>query len=290
MLKRNKHSQAGPIALVLFVAVLAVAAFCMLYVRSANRPEIEAEAAKGLIQLFVVLLLGATINEALKARERRTLEAEKEQDRQRQDAEKEHERQRKEEERLAVFREGIRRRLSESYQGVKRCRSMLRANGFTPEIIVPGIELGEGDIWKAYRCQLEAINEVQLDLEKLWHELDCFRFAFTRAQDVIRKIKLMSGYLRRLIDEYEVNCAASTRKNVAFVHSEISEFVASTKDSSFKRRFCDVYTEAVNLISEDLLSPGLTGVPIRATLKNRDRTAAYNPAAAADQKASLPGR
>ncbi len=275
MLKRNEHSQAGPIALIAVVAVLAIAAFCVLYARSTDHAAIEAEVAKGLIQLFVVLLLGATINEALKARERRTLEVEKERERQRQNLEKEHERQQKEAERLAVFREGIRRQLSESYQAVKKSRSMMRAGGLTPEAIAFGIEVGEASTWTVYRCQLEVINEIQLDLEKLWYELDCFRFTFTRAQDLIRRIKLMSGYLRRLLDEYETNCSAPTKQDVPFLYSELTELVASTKDSKFKRRFCDVYSEAVHLIREDLLSPGLTGLPVRVAVKDRVRATTY---------------
>jgi hypothetical protein len=260
MIKRNEHSQAGPIALVAVVAIVAIGAFCVLYARSTNRAGIESEVAKGLIQLFVVLLLGATVNEALKARERRTQEIEKERDRQRQNLEKENERQQKQAERLAVFRETIRRRLSDSYQAVKRSRGIIRTAGITPETLSLGIKIGATPVMTAYRCQLEALNETQLDLEKLWHELDCFRGTFTRAPDLIRRIKLMSGYLRRLVDEYEANCSVSLREDGVFLYSELGGLVASTKDSKFKNRFCDVYSEAVNLISEDLLSPGLTGV------------------------------
>ncbi|HTG34033.1 MAG TPA: hypothetical protein VLB76_13975 [Thermoanaerobaculia bacterium] len=137
---------------------------------------------------------------------------------------------------------------------------MLRVGGVTPERLAGGLGLKDSDAIKTYRRELEAINEAQLDLEKIWHELECFRYIFSSPIDLIRKMKMMSGYLRRILDEYEENCdLLFTIEGSCLQHSKLSGLVASTKDSEFKEKFCDRYSEAAELISKDILRPIVGG-------------------------------
>jgi hypothetical protein len=229
-----------------FFAVLVTVvtlALTILYTTSPNRAEIRLELAKSLAYLLVVLLLGATVTEAIKERDR----------------------QRRESEALAVFRNDIRKRLTEAYQAVKRCRCLLRVAGVTTEGLISYGQMN-AEALTTYKCQLEEINEIQLDLEKLWQELECFRQAFSSSHAIILRVKVMSGYLRRLIDEYENNCTAFYQETNSQglpkpSFSQLEQLVHSTKGSKFREKFCDRYSEVVELIRRDLLKPSLTTGP-----------------------------
>ncbi len=137
---------------------------------------------------------------------------------------------------------------------------MLRVGGVTPERLAVGLGVKDSAAIEAYRRELEAINEVQLDFEKIWHEVECFKETFSSAEYLIRKLKMMSGYLRRLLDEYDENCnLLFTAEGSSLQHTKLSGLVASTKDSEFREKFCDRYSEVTELISKDILRPMIGG-------------------------------
>jgi hypothetical protein len=127
--------------------------------------------------------------------------------------------------------------------------------GFTEEVFVKPIRKAPNLI-EAYSCRMEVLNEVQLDLEKLWQEMDCFRCAFSSPDRLLKRVKIMSGYLRRLIDEYEENLPILKNSRDELSLSELKalrQFVGSTKEGKFRQQYCERYSEAVRLIREDSL-------------------------------------
>ena len=203
---------------------------------SDKRSELNLHVAKSLIQFIVVLFFGALVADFYKRVER----------------------QRTENDRLAHFREDIRKRLGEAYQQAKKCRSKLRASGITTQHCDSMAAMEQLGI-DAYRCQCELLNEVQLDLEKLWHEVDCFRCAFTHDKDIVNRIKIMSGFIRKVVDEYEANWC-----NLSSVCKEertipklkmLAHLVGKSTEGWFREKFCDRYSEAIDFIRRDELRP-----------------------------------
>src|ERR1044072_811934 len=147
-----------------------------------DKAKVKIEVIRALLSLPIVLILGGIVSQLFKYVDQR----------------------REDSNSLAVFREDLRKRLGEAYARAKECRRLLRMAGFTEEVFVKPIRKAPNLI-EAYSCRMEVLNEVQLDLEKLWQEMDCFRCAFSSPDRLLKRVKIMSGYLRRLIDEYEEN-------------------------------------------------------------------------------------
>ena len=216
-----------------FWALLGVACaiFVGLYVASPNQDELNLQLAKSLIQFIVILFLGALVADFFKRIDR----------------------QRGEEEHLALFREDVRKRLGDCYQHAKKIRSQLRAAGITPQHCDSTTPMVQSAI-EAYRCQSEQLNEVQLDLEKLWSEVDCYRCAFTHDEEIVRRIRVMSGFLRKVVDEYEENW-----RNLASRPSDgpppqlqnLGHLVGTSTKGWFREKYCDRYSEAVDFIRRD---------------------------------------
>jgi hypothetical protein len=198
-----------------------------------DQARIKIEVIKTLLSLPIILILGGIVSELFKYI-----------DRQREDSKS-----------LAIFREDIRKRLGEAYAGAKRCRRLLRVAGFTEEFFKDPITLTKEHM-DAYSNQLEVINEIQLDLEKLWQEVDCFSCAFSSPNALIKRVKVMSGYLRRLIDEYERNWTIlqETRTELPLSNlTALRQLTGPTNVGKFREQYCDRYSEAVRIIRQDLL-------------------------------------
>ena len=212
---------------------IAVLALILLYAISEKKSDIQLHLAKSLIQFLVILLLGAFVADVVKRIDK----------------------QRRDDEQLATFRNDIRKRLDDCYQLAKKCRSQLRGAGITPEGCDCPANMSE-DCQTAYREQMEQINEVQLDLEKIWHEIDSFRHAFSEADNIIRRVQLMSGFLRKLVNEYEANwCLLGSPADAikAPKFKQLPHMVGPSTEGWFKEKFCDRYSEAVDFIRRDSL-------------------------------------
>jgi hypothetical protein len=64
----------------------------------------------------------------------------------------------------------------------------------------------------------------------------------------------MSGFLRRLIDEYETNWCVLVKREEALQAPQfkyLQHLVGSSTEGWFKEKFCDRYSEAVELIRLD---------------------------------------
>lgn len=221
----------------LALAIIIVAASGYLLFRDLaenGQAQIRIEIIKALISLPIILILGGIISQIFKFVDERRDDAKA----------------------LAEFREEMRKRLGEAYAGAKRCRRLLRVAGFTEELFDKPRPMSK-ELLDAYSNQLELINEIQLDLEKLWQEMDCFRCAFSSSDPLLRRVKLMSGYLRGLVDEYEKHWASLTINHGEHLSTcslkALQQFTGPTNKGLFKDKYCDRYSEAVKLIRQDLL-------------------------------------
>jgi hypothetical protein len=103
---------------------------------------------------------------------------------------------------------------------------------------------------------MEALNEVQLDLEKIWHEVDSHRSAFSDPDGVIRRVRVMSGFLRRILDEYESQWPRLSGQQGSISLpplKQLAHFVGPSTKGWFKDKFCDRYSEAVEILRRDIL-------------------------------------
>jgi hypothetical protein len=198
-----------------------------------DKAKVKIEVIKALLSLPIVLVLGSIVSQLFKYVDQR----------------------REDSNSLAIFREDLRKRLGEAYAKAKECRRLLRMAGFTEEIFGKPVPKSQ-QLIEAYSCRMEVLNEVQLDLEKLWQEMDCFRCAFSSPDGLIKRVKVMSGYLRRLIDEYEKNLPVLKNGNDELSLSNLEalrQFVGSTKEGKFREQYCERYSEAVRFIRQDTL-------------------------------------
>ena len=206
------------------------------------------ELSKTLVCLPVVLVLGGLISEVFKKFEQR-----------RQDALQRLEINRQTNQELQLFRHGIRKQLNECYLSVKRCRRALRVAGLTDSRLNASEPLTETTA-AAYREQLEVVNSLQLDLEKIRHEVGTFARSFSECAKLAHSIKRMSFYLLRLVKEYETNSLQRDGGDSALSEfSALRSFTGPTDvkgRGTFKSDFCDRYSRAVELIRCDLLRSG----------------------------------
>lgn len=221
------------IHIVLLLAFISLIGIVVIYLSTIENTEIKTQLAKSLIQLLVILITGTLISQFVK----------------------EVDRKRRNSETLAVFRNEIRKRIDNCYQSVKSYRSKLRGSGITPELCRMPDQMSTGNI-ESYRCQMESINEVQLDLEKIWHEVNSFSGVFSEPDQILKRVKVMSLYFRKLVDEYECNyCYLIAERDSISPPSfkKLENLVSTTKEGEFKKRFCDRYSEVVGLILTDAI-------------------------------------
>jgi hypothetical protein len=220
------------IVLMITVAVATIL-FAVIYWTSPDKRALNAQLATTLIQFVVILFFGALVADYFKRIET----------------------QRKDDEALAMFRDEIRERLDECYQQVKQCRSRMRSAGVAQELCHCN-ERVTPECLEAYRSQMERLNELQLDLEKVWHEVECFSTAFQEAKAIINRIKIMSGFLRRLLTEYEEHWSSlrgGSEESSERPLESLKHFVGPSTEGWFRSKFCDRYSEAVDLIRRDTL-------------------------------------
>lgn len=174
------------------------------------RNTFQFELAKGLIQVGLVVVLGAALSllveenrrqreAAEKKRDEERQEAEKERDRERQAAEKESDLQRERREYREELIKATLGRATASYSAVKRARRLMRARAITRL----DDAASEGVIADPYDAQMFEINNAQLEFENLARDVKTSASLFSEVDAVTRALDALETYLNRIIREYE---------------------------------------------------------------------------------------
>jgi len=179
---------------------------------SEKRGELVLEVAKSCIQLLLVTLVGVGISELLKDRESRRAKADKET--------------------AQVIR--IRRAVTKAYLNSKRSRRCLRAEATK---IAPG---QYSDIaLQPYDRHMRAVNDAQLELERLVRELRVTSPAPEWLKEATSSMKSMESYLRNLITEYEDSYGRSESGQSLKLEMlpRLSDFIGPFDGSQFQEMF-----------------------------------------------------
>lgn len=197
-------------------------------------PQLKAlglEIAKISIQLlFVVIIGGVLVQEYSRRRERKAS--------------------------INDFRKSVLRRLFQAYADTKKARRLLRARC---SIDADDNHIRSGEIpYATYEKHIQCINDVQLQLEILIHELEVFKKAFTVEANLREEVAALERYLRKVIREYEdVSMKFSKSEHIPLARLErLVEFLLPSKvnkNSEFRKEFIPHFRSAVELIRTESL-------------------------------------
>ena len=193
-----------------------------------KQSDVAADAAKAGIQLGVIGLLTTAVTQALKRfndqRDERAKRAEVEREqRERQASAEREEARRLNDYRLTVFRNFI-----DVYNRVKTVRRALRAAGLSAPLT------GTLEPWQLdeFNVQMRALNEAELSLEKIEHEVAARKDLFPHAQEEIPALIASQIYLRKVLNAWEKRALCSPKLDVNRTKSvvRLEDFVAKRKD------------------------------------------------------------
>ena len=199
------------------------------------------EAGKVGMQLAVVTLLGLALTYVLgridDARQERTRRA---------DVERE-ERHRLNEYRLTVFRAAL-----DAYHDVKAVRRQLRALGFALRTADPG----NGERLKAFSEQMLALNEAELELERVEREIAAQRPVFANAWNSRDRLETVTRFLREVLDAWETDALSATDPDQRQRRSldRLDDFVAKGSEKRAEDLFSAI-REFESALRSDLLAP-----------------------------------
>ncbi|PYS99786.1 MAG: hypothetical protein DMF63_09820 [Acidobacteria bacterium] len=222
-----------------------VAIVVILSVFKPAKDSIEFEIVKSLLQILTVLVLGQVVSLVI---------AQFNYNRQKTEARTE-------------FQKDVLRRLIRNYTAIKKHRRLLRAKAVTPPY---DGKFQENTLvqFDAYDEQMQLINEVELEFENIWQEIESSPDLFSNSKSLAEYIERMKDYLRDLLHLYEQKRGtfsgdprALLLSDLKCVISEIetpstfafSDLVGDTKGSIFKKDFIKPYREASKAIREDIL-------------------------------------
>jgi hypothetical protein len=193
----------------IFAGVFAVAAALTIIgtlLAGDKRSDVAFEAAKSGIQLGVVGLLTTAVAQAVKrfnderdARAKREAE-ERERRNLRADAQRE-EQARLNEYRLTVFRDAV-----NAYNQIKTVRRALRAAGLSPP------SSGSLESWQRveFDTQMRALNDAELALEKIGHEVAARRDLFPNVDKEEDALTKSQEYIRKVLNAWEKRALSGT--------------------------------------------------------------------------------
>jgi hypothetical protein len=215
----------------LFVGVFAVAAALTIVgtlLAGDKRPDVAVEAAKGGIQLGVIGLLTTVITQSVKrfndkrdARVKREDAAREKREKQA-DAEREEQR-RLNEYRLTVFRDAI-----DAYNQIKTVRRALRAAGLSRP---SSSSLAPWQI-DEFNAQMRALNEAELSLEKIGHEVEARSDLFPNVDKESVALTKSQEYIRKVLNAWEKRALCSTDLDTSQKKAFkcLQDFLAKRKD------------------------------------------------------------
>ena len=168
----------------------------------------------------------------------------------------EYNRKRERKEALNDFRKMILRDLIRAYADTKKARRLLRAK-CGPKANAEDNNVGEVP-YVVYEEQIHNINDIQLRLETLKHELDTFKEAFTDESELKSCIESMEKYLRRLVTEYEkISATDSPRECLSISQlNHLKNFIHRNPGkelSPFTNDFTSIFRRSLELIQAESL-------------------------------------
>lgn len=147
---------------------------------SANRASLFLEAAKSLLQLGVIVILGGLVVSLLKSFEKDRTSSKA----------------------IHEFHMEFLTELRDNYESIKECRRSLRASGLTDD--KNPITLNEYQV-KDYKETMLILDKNKLRLERLKLEIGKFPDAFKESKELSDSLTLMEDYIRGIHKEYENN-------------------------------------------------------------------------------------
>jgi len=147
---------------------------------AANRGALYLELAKAILQLLVVIILGALVAWVIKSFDTN----------------------KKADKALHDFRMDFLNRLRSLDESVKKSRHVLRDFGLTNQFGQRGNVIIDRER-DAYDLEINSLQLAQSGIERLIQDIETFRGAFSDSVTLENKLRIMLVFLRNLVDEHE---------------------------------------------------------------------------------------
>lgn len=253
------------IVLVLSGLFLGSVGLLLLFFRDSAQGTLEFEAAKSLLQLGVVAVVGAVVSVLTfeYQRERQALDKKADLERQSIDKQADLERQANEKKRdldrkSLEYREtlllSILSRAMDAYGRAKKARRLLRGRAISTRDQVTVVLADQYDL-----C-FDMLNDAQLDLENLARDVETSAKAFSQPAALVEHLRSMDSYLNKLIGEYEESRSRFLGDEPSLPLRELrllEDFLKPAKDSKFMPKMVIPYHEVQKGVRGDLLHPNL---------------------------------
>jgi len=166
----------------------------------------------------------------------------------------EYSRRHQQQEALNEFRKSVLRGLVRSYTDAKSCRRLLRARCRVTKSQsdgTPTVQLSR----TVYEERMGSLNDTQLELEILVHDLNTFPAAFAKRNEIRGAVSKMEHYLNTLITEYEhaLREVDTDHPIELALLPRLSDFIHGRKDSLFRRNFTSCFYRALSMIQAERL-------------------------------------
>jgi hypothetical protein len=155
---------------------------------------------------------------------------------------------------LNEFRKSVLKSLVRSYADAKASRRLLRAkcrvrraSSEMPVVVeLPRI---------AYEERMGSLNDTQLELEILIHDLNTFSGAFVERNEIRKLVGKMENYLNTLISEYEHALREASGEDCVQLDRlpRLGDFIHGRKDSLFRKNFTSSFHKALSMIQAERL-------------------------------------
>ncbi len=168
------------------------------------------------------------------------------------------ERERKIDAAIHKYREDFLKTLLDTFKVVQKTRRSLAIIGFTVQYERPILKVAP-DTLDTYFKYMIILEEQQLNLERLWIEIDNLLDSFNENDPIKERLKKMDDYLRDIGEEFEENWLEVKSMNELDLTSPkfeklISFTMPSKANGSFGSNFVGHMKVASELIRQELLS------------------------------------
>jgi hypothetical protein len=256
----------------------------LFFVVSADDPKsgsLKFEAAKSLLQIALVSVVGAVISLVTGDYQRA-----------KQSAEKEGERETARKEYRDDLLKSLLSRLMNNYTAVKKARRLLRGRGLTPRGEPPADHV----LAAVYDAQIDVLNEAQLAFEHIRRDVVTSETAFAEAnyESLVKALGKLDEYLGELVTEFE-SCRRMFAGDPASCRlgslPKLEKFLGDGQ-TPFQQTFVYAYHDAQGLLRAELLHPKLparTQVSKSPVAPSVDPSASKKPVTSADAPVSAAG-
>jgi hypothetical protein len=170
-----------------------------------------------------------------------------------QDKERDEEQRRAEN--LDELRKDLLQRLHQAYSDCKRTKRLLRVEASKPSYYGTFNQEAKVNLEK-YDEHLQALNDIQLDLEIMAKDADANHMAFAHSKEIAAAIRGMEETLKPPIREYESKRGNLDWRNPPKVSDlqELRDIMDHRGEGRILTNFTDYYREAVKYIQQDIIT------------------------------------